>query len=293
MRCDLCGIDRSIFSAKFIKRQKKIYCSACIRFLGRKRPSRKEYKKEIEQILKTSDKSSAYGAIVLLSGGKDSVAALYVAVKYYELKVLAVTVDNGFLSNEAKKNIEKVTAFLKVDHKLILDKSWFDSIKNSIKNNDLPCLKICAGHKLNNIMKLHKRFPDIKCFITGDELPFVFDDNYSSVKKANGFFLLRVLCGWIKKEKDVYGIISDLPWEKHPFYGYTSDCLAVGYALEKYKKIHGLNPEEIYLSDRVRHGLINKRQFMSFLNKRNKNLPRHSALVKNILLQKKDIDYQR
>ena len=47
-----------------------------------------------------------YDAIVGLSGGKDSTYVLCQMVKKYNLKVLAVTYDNGFLTNFAAESIK-------------------------------------------------------------------------------------------------------------------------------------------------------------------------------------------
>lgn len=57
----------------------------------------------------------AYDALMLLSGGKDSTYALCRLVEM-GLDVLAFTLDNGYLSGEAKANIRRVTAALGVDH---------------------------------------------------------------------------------------------------------------------------------------------------------------------------------
>lgn len=57
-----------------------------------------------------------YDCLVPLSGGKDSTYALYLATKVYGLKTLAVTLDNGYLSNPAKENIKNAIASCNTDH---------------------------------------------------------------------------------------------------------------------------------------------------------------------------------
>lgn len=57
-----------------------------------------------------------YDAVVGLSGGKDSTYVLYQMVKKYGLKVLAVTYDNGFLTEFARESIRKTVESLGVDH---------------------------------------------------------------------------------------------------------------------------------------------------------------------------------
>jgi tRNA(Ile)-lysidine synthase TilS/MesJ len=57
-----------------------------------------------------------YDVVVGLSGGKDSTYVLYEMVKKYNLKVLAVTFDNGFLTEFARESIKNTINKLRVDH---------------------------------------------------------------------------------------------------------------------------------------------------------------------------------
>lgn len=69
-----------------------------------------------EDRLERSRGKFAYDALVGVSGGKDSTYVLYKLVTDYRLNVLAVTFDNGFLTDYAKKNIKTVIEKLGVDH---------------------------------------------------------------------------------------------------------------------------------------------------------------------------------
>ena len=57
-----------------------------------------------------------YDAIVGLSGGKDSTYVLCQMEKKYNLKVLAATFDNGFLTDFARESIKNTVSKLGVDH---------------------------------------------------------------------------------------------------------------------------------------------------------------------------------
>ncbi len=59
---------------------------------------------------------SSYDVLVAYSGGKDSTYTLDLLRGKYNLRVLALTVDNGFLSERAVRNIKEVTRRLAVDH---------------------------------------------------------------------------------------------------------------------------------------------------------------------------------
>lgn len=57
-----------------------------------------------------------YDCLVPLSGGKDSTYALYVMAVVHKLKCLAVTFDNGFLSDHARSNIRAAIKAANADH---------------------------------------------------------------------------------------------------------------------------------------------------------------------------------
>ncbi|MEO1084925.1 MAG: condensation domain-containing protein, partial [Acidobacteriota bacterium] len=85
------------------------------------------YREKVDGYFKTEDelvqivrgagdrRGSDYDCLALLSGGKDST---YVLCRLVDLgfKVLAFTLDNGYISEEAKGNIRRVVAELGVDH---------------------------------------------------------------------------------------------------------------------------------------------------------------------------------
>lgn len=59
--------------------------------------------------------SGNYDCLVLYSGGKDSSYMLYQLVKEYGMTPLVFSLDNGYISEEAKDNMRRVTADLGVD----------------------------------------------------------------------------------------------------------------------------------------------------------------------------------
>src|SRR3990167_8347418 len=102
-------------------------CSLCEEALS------PEQRKENQQILqkKMADAINAvrgqgeYDIIVAFSGGKDSSYTLMKLVNEYQLRCLAVTIDNGFISEQAKKNCYAITAALNVDFMLFAPSSDF------------------------------------------------------------------------------------------------------------------------------------------------------------------------
>ncbi len=71
---------------------------------------------DINKLFEEARGKSEYDAILCYSGGKDSTYTLKLAVEKYNLKVLSFTLDNGFISPTAFRNIEEVVSKLGVDH---------------------------------------------------------------------------------------------------------------------------------------------------------------------------------
>jgi N-acetyl sugar amidotransferase len=76
-----------------------------------------ERRKILDKICaKVKSKHKEFDALIPYSGGKDSSFVLYVARKELGLNCLAYTADNGYLSEHAKKNIDKACKSLGVEH---------------------------------------------------------------------------------------------------------------------------------------------------------------------------------
>jgi hypothetical protein len=95
-------------------------CSVCKEYdalWGNWAESKKIRAKELEAILEAArGKKGLYDVLVPLSGGKDSIYVLYLCRRVFDLRCLAVTWDNGFLSEHARENIRNACAELRVDH---------------------------------------------------------------------------------------------------------------------------------------------------------------------------------
>jgi len=94
-------------------------CQLCIQFEQHETKTRAYFQpiSAFEMLAEEIKKNSVsdYDCIVLLSGGKDSSYALARVVDL-GLRVLAFTLDNGYISEQAKQNIKRVCDALKVDH---------------------------------------------------------------------------------------------------------------------------------------------------------------------------------
>lgn len=106
-----------------------------------------------------------YDCIVAFSGGRDSAYVLYYAVRILGLKVLAFTVDHGYLPDHTKENISNAVSILKVDHLYetheMLQKSIRPVLKAwmhrpSAKTVSLICLGCRQAMRVNLILAARK-----------------------------------------------------------------------------------------------------------------------------------------
>jgi len=71
---------------------------------------------DMDRLLRSCRGRGQYDLLVLLSGGKDSTYMLWYLKEHYQLRTLAFTCDNGFLSSVARKNLEQTVQKMGVDH---------------------------------------------------------------------------------------------------------------------------------------------------------------------------------
>lgn len=95
----------------------------------------------LQRIAKIRGKYS-YDVAVGFSGGKDSTYILYKLVKEYKLHIKAFTLDNGFLSAEAKQKIDAIVKELAVEHEYVYcDQALLKKIYQTIVKKYLsPCI---------------------------------------------------------------------------------------------------------------------------------------------------------
>jgi amino acid adenylation domain-containing protein/non-ribosomal peptide synthase protein (TIGR01720 family) len=114
--CTRCGLASNYPGVSF---DSAGVCNTCIDYDSYKNSARTYFRtmEDLRTIFEQVKRESKgdYDCLVLLSGGKDSTYALAQVVAM-GLKVLAFTLDNGFISDGAKGNISRVVADLGVDH---------------------------------------------------------------------------------------------------------------------------------------------------------------------------------
>ena len=96
-------------------------------------------KAKMSEIINKVRGISEYDCVVAFSGGKDSSYTLKLLVEKYNLRCLAITIDNGFISEQAIINCKTITEELGTD--LLIYTPSFDFMKNmfakSITSEDI------------------------------------------------------------------------------------------------------------------------------------------------------------
>ncbi len=111
-----------------IRFDKEGVCNFCLDSKSAESREKKktEYREKFEALLKEHKGKSSYDVLMCYSGGKDSTWTLTVLKEKYGLNILAMTLDNGFVSNQASHNIHAVMDKLGIDH--IFFKPRFDML---------------------------------------------------------------------------------------------------------------------------------------------------------------------
>ncbi len=138
-----------------------------------------------------------YDVLIGISGGKDSTFVLHQLIKKYDLKVLAFTIDNGFLNKWARERIDEITKSLNVDHQYVnFDKKILSSFYQfSVKMTSAPCtacsyfvysstIKLAIQHKIPMAVHGRSTYQMLRFFAPNSRdpfLPFV----YSALNEYN------------------------------------------------------------------------------------------------------------
>jgi tRNA(Ile)-lysidine synthase TilS/MesJ len=104
-------------------------CNYCRAFKGEEHQDqlRREYREKFLDLVKAHKGMNDYDVLMAYSGGKDSTYTLDVFKNHFNLRVLALTFDHGFVSPYAMKNMRTVTEHLGIDH--IIFKPNFDVMR--------------------------------------------------------------------------------------------------------------------------------------------------------------------
>lgn len=147
-------------------------CNHCISYKQRKYLGGEALKQKIMSFHKTEKvRNDNYHCLLALSGGRDSSYLLYYLVKVLNLRVLAYSVDNGFIPWQTKLNMKNMADIL--DVRLVIEEC--DHLKKCIKHHMLSWIRrpspamvglLCTGCRLDIASK-------IRNFARNNKIPVV------------------------------------------------------------------------------------------------------------------------
>ena len=139
VHCVRCGLPSNVPDVEI---DQEGVCSSCHQF-DAVAPQADEWFKTQEDLEKALAEARSrsigdYDVIHLISGGKDSTYALY---KLVELgaRVFAVTLDNGYLADEAIANAKRATKALGVDHEIVTVDGMNEIFRDSLERFSNVC----------------------------------------------------------------------------------------------------------------------------------------------------------
>ena len=161
INCTDCGLPSNYPNTDF---DENGVCHLCNAFKGYKGKAEKYFKTENDlKAILTSDKDNnpTYDCISLLSGGKDSTYILAQLVSM-GLKVLAFTLDNGYISEQAIDNVKRIVGKLGVDHVFGTTEHMNDIFIDSLNTHQ----NVCNGcfktiYTLSTKIAMEKQIPFI------------------------------------------------------------------------------------------------------------------------------------
>ena len=136
-RCKRCGLPETFPGIKF---DEEGICNFCRSYRGDEKLEKAmtKYRNKFDKLLEEKKRAGSYDALMAYSGGKDSSYTLKVLREKYNLSILALTMDNGFISPTTIENINNVVEKLGVD--LIIYKPRFDILRtlfSTAKDSDI------------------------------------------------------------------------------------------------------------------------------------------------------------
>ena len=243
LKCSLCIHDER--TAKIDIIDGKPLCRECQVYL-RHPFDREGIRKELEELMEGVDR-----AIVAYSGGKDSVVALYLVKEVYKVPELeAVMIDHGLMAEEAVENAGRIAEALGVPFK-ILRYDYSDIFRDALLKAESPCRR-CSKRTMEKLRKYALK-NGYRYIITGHELPFGHHP-YRLMK--GGIIQIRLLS--LMPESERIEVLKELPFEFPELPGYTTNCLVLGPALERYWERHGHSFEHRRIAALVRYGLMDR-----------------------------------
>ncbi len=219
----------------------------------------------LESELRYFIQSSAQAPVVVaLSGGKDSLTALYLAVQI-GLRPRCLMYQNGFIPQAVVTATQQHCERLGVPLDIVEDSLYAAFAQEYTLNQQTLEAKTGAdfcglcSQKLNHIAREYMHQHQARWLLFGNKTYARLTPQVSALKQhfthddffyysLNFLFLLRLK--WPQQHK----ILQELGWKDPGLTGYTSNCLIPGFVAQARQRKLGYHPEQSYLAMEKRSG---------------------------------------
>ena len=256
-RCKICILPETFPDIKY---DDEGVCSICQEFNEKKEfiPSILKLTNKLNELITLSkEKNNHYDALVAYSGGKDSTYLIYKLTKDYNMKLLALTFDNGFITSQTFINMKKVVEKLGIDHIVfkprydLTKKIYFTSANTQIYPISLlkfgssvciSCIRMVTNMSLR--YALEKNIPMIMLGNSPGQLiqsedEILYQDNRIPYSLKKGLF--KQLADAVGEEVYYYVMLDKESYKTKPFPYTISPFPLIGYdESEIYKAIESL-----------------------------------------------------
>jgi predicted PP-loop superfamily ATPase len=222
---------------------------------------------EIEIFLNSpKEEGTGLDAVVAFSGGKDSTASLLLARRKFNLDVVAVLVDNGFIPDAVIENGRSFCRRMGVDL-VILNVNFAPYVKKMMDEdfkNGYPCYKCtemfhkeiqkyCVRNRINRVILGRNWWrwlePEVRSVRWLKD-----EENELNIQFLSLPFALRLT------ENSVKTMLEKEGWSPPKIHGNSTNCLIPGLVESTLYKRLGYHPELNLLSREVITGYLDKRK---------------------------------
>lgn len=149
-------------------------CNHCTNALQKLRDNYGDKTKNREKLLdiikqvKKEGENRPYDCIIGLSGGVDSSYLAYVLVKEFNIRPLAIHVDNGWNSEQSVSNVHNIVEKLNIDlYTHVIDWNEFKNLQKSFLLASVVDLEMLSDHAITVVIEKIAQKRKIKYFLIG------------------------------------------------------------------------------------------------------------------------------
>jgi hypothetical protein len=147
-RCARCILSDRTLGISFDEEGVCSFCSrekeSTLPVLGEGSLREQEIHREVESFVQAHGRRGAYDCLALVSGGKDSLMAMWLVAEHYGLRTLAVTIDNGFWDEGTIENARRAAKAFGADYRVVRAPVPKEVFASFLRSEHRKAMSVCA-----------------------------------------------------------------------------------------------------------------------------------------------------